>query len=94
MAHGPLVSYIKTFQGLILEKIHIHVTVSYTIKFLVNIWNHGKNYTYVKMLRGQNPCKNGWTVVTFDYLSLFSWTKTIISIFSYFKDYYIRNMIM
>ena len=32
---------IKKFQVLIFEKIHI--TESYIIKILVNIWNHGKN---------------------------------------------------
>ena len=32
----------KTFQVPIFEK-KIHITESYLIKFLVNIWNHGKN---------------------------------------------------
>ena len=32
----------KTFQVLIFE--NIHITKSYIINFLVNIWNHGKNF--------------------------------------------------
>ena len=43
----------KTFQVLIFETIHI--TESYLIKFLVNSWNHGKNW---QDLQGQNHCKN------------------------------------
>ena len=43
----------KTFQVLILEKLHI--TESYMIKFVLNIWNHGKN---LQDLSAQNPCKN------------------------------------
>ena len=39
----------KTCYVLIFEKIHI--TQSYFITFLVNIWNHGKN---LKDLRSQN----------------------------------------
>ena len=40
----------EKFQVFILEK--IHVTKCYIIKFLVNIWNHGKN---LQDLSGQNP---------------------------------------
>ena len=32
-----------------------HITESYLVKFLINIWNQGKN---LHDLRGQNPCKN------------------------------------
>ena len=53
----------KTFQELIFEKIHI--TESYIIKFLVNIWNHGKTLQY---LSGENPHKmvnwcNSWSFI-------------------------------
>ena len=43
----------KKFQVLIFE--NKHITESYLIKFLGNIWNHRKNW---QDLRGQNPCKN------------------------------------
>ena len=67
---------------------NIHITKSYTIKFFVNIWNHGKN---LQDLSGQKPFQlEWWTAVTFGHLS---WTKTIIAFF-YFKDYYIRNKMM
>ena len=41
----------KMFQGLIFQ--NIHITKSYIIKFLVNIWNHRKN---LQDLSSQNPC--------------------------------------
>ena len=41
----------KMFQVLIFE--NIHITKCYIIKFLVNIWNHGKN---LQDLSGQNLC--------------------------------------
>ena len=41
----------KTFQVLIFE--NIHIAKFYIIKFLVNIWNHGKN---LQDLSSQNPC--------------------------------------
>ena len=41
----------KTFQVLIFE--NIHITKSYIIKFLENIWNHGNN---IQDLSSQNPC--------------------------------------
>ena len=41
----------KTFQVLILE--NIHITKSYIIKILIDIWNHGKN---LQDLSSQNPC--------------------------------------
>ena len=34
----------------------IHITKSYKIKFLVNIWNHRKN---LQDLSSKNPCLNG-----------------------------------
>ena len=74
----------KSFQMLIFE--NIHITKSYIIKFLIKFWNHGKNL--------QDSLLKLWTAVTFGHLKCFSWTKTPISFFFYFKDYYIRNMIM
>ena len=44
----------EIFQVLIFE--NMHITKSYIIKFLVNIWNHGKN---LQDLSGQNPWWNG-----------------------------------
>ena len=41
----------KTFQVFIFE--NIHIAKSYIIKFLVNIWNYGKN---LEDLSSQNPC--------------------------------------
>ena len=41
----------KSFQVLIFE--NKHITKSYIIKFVVNIWNHGKN---LQVLSTQNPC--------------------------------------
>ena len=40
----------KMFQVLIFK--NIHITKSSIIKFLINIWNHGKN---LQDLSGQNP---------------------------------------
>ena len=42
---------IISFQVLLFE--NIHITKSYIIEFLVNIWNHGKN---LQDLSGQNLC--------------------------------------
>ena len=42
----------KRFQVLI-ENIHITKSYIHVIKFLVNIWNHGKN---LPDLSGQKPC--------------------------------------
>ena len=39
------------FQVLVFE--NIHITKSYIIKFLINIWNHGKNLQDVS---SQNLC--------------------------------------
>ena len=50
-----IISSDKTFQMLTGIFENIHITEYYLIKFLVNIWNHGKN---LQELRGQNPCKN------------------------------------
>ena len=53
----------KTFQVFIFENIHINK--SYIIKFLVNIWNHGKN---LQDLSGK-PLLKLWTAVIFGHLS-------------------------
>ena len=42
----------------------IHISESYIVNFLLNIWNHGKN---LHDLSGQNPCKKWWTGVTFGH---------------------------
>ena len=47
----------KTFQVLMFQTLHI--TDSYIITFMVNIWNQGKN---LQDLSGQNPCENGGLV--------------------------------
>ena len=54
-----IISSDKTFKILTGIFENIHITEYYLIKFLVNIWNHGKN---LQELRGQNPCKNVWLV--------------------------------
>ena len=50
----------KTFQVLKIENIHI-VPKSYIIKFLVNIWKHGFQWS--------KPLLKWWTAVTFGNLS-------------------------
>ena len=54
-----IISSDKTFKILTGIFENIHITEYYLIKFLVNIWNHGKN---LQELRGQNPFKNVWLV--------------------------------
>ena len=56
----------KTFQVLIFE--NVHIIKSCIIKFLVNIWNHGKN---LQDLSSQKPLLKRWTAVTFGHLSWF-----------------------
>ena len=53
---------IKRFKYSFSKKVHI--SESYIVKFLLNIWNHGKN---LHDLSGQNPCKKWWTGVTFGH---------------------------
>ena len=60
-AHGRKYYFLsnKTFQVLIFE--NIHITKSYIIKFLVNIWNHGNNLRDLTVLffppAGPQDCK-------------------------------------
>ena len=59
------------------------------ILFLVNIWNQER--TFEICVVKTTEC---WTGVTIGNLSWFLWTKTIVSFFFHFKDYYLRNKIM
>ena len=62
----------KTIQVLIFE--NIHITKSYIINFLVNIWNHGKN---LQDLSSQTPakmvdCCNIWSIIMIYYIFFIS----------------------
>ena len=55
-AHGEIFFLFlsnKTFQVFTFE--NIDITKSYIIIFLVNIWNHGKNFILQDLI-GRNPC--------------------------------------
>ena len=67
---------IKPFKCSIFEKIHI--TESYLIKVLVNIWNLEPRKENLQDFAWSKPLKKCWTGVTFGHLSSFSWPKTII----------------
>ena len=60
-AHGRIFFFSnKTLEALLLKK-KIYITESYIIKFLVNIWNHGFEWS--------TPLQIWWTGVTFGHLS-------------------------
>ena len=63
----------KTYHVLIFE--NIHITKSYLIKCLVNIWYYGHKSQDFSC---QNTSWNGILLKHFSHLSWFSWTKTTI----------------